>query len=433
MKHKIYNSTKSILRKIKYSYFLKQKERKSCLEIQRQNIHRIDSLRAATRLRIVFLVTHRSIWKVDTIFQKMLADDYFHPKILVCPSTLYGPKHMREELEATFSYFREKGYPVVSSLKPDGSWVQLESLEPDLLVFTNSNDITIPQYYTEAYSKYPSIYVPYYFMATKHAGPPWIEYSRPFYSSMWRIYWPHSCAFKYFTKFAIVPEVKTLVSGYPAVEDMYLAKMESKPIKIEKRERKLLIIYAPHHSIERSKNSISTFFENAEIMKDLALRYKESIRWVFKPHPILRQKLYNHPSWGVDKTDKYFEFWKKNNVSQLCEGEYEELFLKSDAMIHDCSSFLVEYLFVDKPCLYLIKNTESFTNNTNEFGQEMSISYEFADTKDKITYFVESIIKNPDMTIKENKNFEKYVEKYYREQMPSDRILSELKQSIKPT
>ena len=169
--------------------------------------------------------------------------------------------------------------------------------------------------------------------------------------------------------------------------------MELNHLKVEDLERKLLIIYAPHHSIERSENSISTFLENAEIMKDLAIRYKESIHWVFKPHPMLRQKLYNHPLWGVDKTDKYFEFWDKNNFSKVCEGEYEELFLKSDAMIHDCSSFLVEYLFVDKPCLYLIKNSKSFTSNTNEFGQAMSTSYEFADTEDKIVGFVESILK----------------------------------------
>ena len=430
IKHKIFNATKNILRQLKYNYFRKQKERKSCLEIHLQNAQRINKLRTARPLRIVFLVTHRSIWKVDTIFKKMLADSCFDPKILVCPYILHGHKHMLEELEATVNYFVDKSYPVVSSLDPDGSWLQLENLEPDLLLFTNPNDITIPEYYMKAYSRYPSIYVPYYFMATKHAGPSWIEYSRPFYSSMWRIYWPHTTAYKEFSTLALVPEVKTHVYGYPAVEDIYCQKMELNHLKVEDLERKLLIIYAPHHSIERSENSISTFLENAEIMKDLAIRYKESIHWVFKPHPMLRQKLYNHPLWGVDKTDKYFEFWDKNNFSKVCEGEYEELFLKSDAMIHDCSSFLVEYLFVDKPCLYLIKNSKSFTSNTNEFGQAMSTSYEFADTEDKIVGFVESILKNHDRRVDKNKNFEKYVQKYYCEQMPSDRIVSELKQSI---
>lgn len=430
MKRRTLSALKNFLRELKYNYFIRQNEKNACLTIKNINFKQINGLRKKKCVRIVFLVTHRSVWKVDAIFKKMIEDSYFEPIILVCPYVSYGLEHMLEELEVNFEYFLNKNYPVINSLKHDGSWVQLESLEPDIIFFTNPNAVTRLEYYTEAYSRYPSIYVPYYFMATKHAGPSWSEYRRSFYSSMWRIYWPHLDALRKFEKNALIPEVETKVYGYPAVEEIHNATICKKPNKVDDTERRLLIIYAPHHSIENTENSISTFLENAGILKKLVSRFKERVDWVFKPHPILRQKLYEHPSWGVDKTDTYFKFWEQNNFSEVCEGDYEQVFLTSDAIIHDCSSFLVEYLFIRKPCLYLIKDKKSFNRNTNAFGRAMSASYEFADTPDKISYFVESMIQTNGKVPPKNDNFDQYVKNYYDELMPSDRIISEIKRSI---
>ena len=80
------------------------------------------------------------------------------------------------------------------------------------------------------------------------------------------------------------------------------------------------IIFAPHHTIEESKYSLSSFLKFGEFIKSLAKAYQGKIQWSFKPHPILKSKLYLHPYWGKQKTDAYYNFWKDESYTQLDEG-----------------------------------------------------------------------------------------------------------------
>lgn len=94
---------------------------------------------------------------------------------------------------------------------------------------------------------------------------------------------------------------------------------------------------------------------------------KNDIQIVFKPHPLLLTKLYN--IWGKEKTDHYYSQWEKGDNTQIALGDYVPLFLYSDAMIHDCGSFTVEYLYTKKPVMYLVKD-EHHADDLNEFGKK---------------------------------------------------------------
>lgn len=87
-------------------------------------------------------------------------------------------------------------------------------------------------------------------------------------------------------------------------------------------------------------------------MLELAEKYRDEIQIAFKPHPLLRVKL--ERLWGKTKTDIYFSKWQNMPNTELHEGKYEDLFLSSDAMIHDSGSFVFEYLFVNKPVMRTI-------------------------------------------------------------------------------
>ena len=68
---------------------------------------------------------------------------------------------------------------------------------------------------------------------------------------------------------------------------------------------------------------------------------------------------------GKEKTDKYYQRWSKEAILNyqliLCRS-----FNSSDALIHDCGSFIAEYLHCGKPVLYLLKD-KSY-KEYNEFG-----------------------------------------------------------------
>ena len=82
------------------------------------------------------------------------------------------------------------------------------------------------------------------------------------------------------------------------------------------------------------------------------------------------------------------------NNCQLEEGEFEELFLQSDAMILDSISFIAEYTAVNKPALFTVgRKARVFLN---EYGMEnYKVLYEAkSDLKKEICQFIENVVIN---------------------------------------
>ena len=126
------------------------------------------------------------------------------------------------------------------------------------------------------------------------------------------------------------------------VYDKFLDK-NYKPKNVWKRQEKIKkkVIWAPHHSIISNPDlEYSLFLEVCDIMPVLAKRYENKIQFCFKPHPFLIRKLYQ--LWGKYKTDAYYQLWDSMPNTQYENGEYIDLFMTSDAMIHDCDSFRFE-------------------------------------------------------------------------------------------
>lgn len=137
-------------------------------------------------------------------------------------------------------------------------------------------------------------------------------------------------------------------------------------------------------------------------MIELSEKYKESIQWAFKPHPLLKSKL--DIVWGRDKTEKYYSYWQNSVHTQLEEGEYVDLFMQSDGMIHDCDTFTIEYLYANKPVMYLY-NGANHNENLNKFAKKaLSVHYS-GHNADDIERFIIDIISGNDIFYKIRNNF----------------------------
>ena len=422
---------KQLLSKIK-SKLIVSNRKKLLVERMRQK-HRllVIDLESKDKVKVVFLVIHASVWKVDSVFRQMLQDPYFDPEILICPYVQDDEERMQEDMNQAYNFFKNKCYPVTKSQKADGSWVMLDDIKPDIVFFTNPYKITITEYYENAYFNYLTCYIPYYFMATTHAGDEFEQYNNLIFLLAWKIYWPHEHCSILHKKLSVNGGKNGITYGYPATENLAFnrnvfpeSRWRVQPTLVKK------IIFAPHHTIEESKYSLSSFLKFGEFIKSLAKAYQGKIQWSFKPHPILKSKLYLHPYWGKQKTDAYYNFWKDESYTQLDEGDYDDLFLTSDAIIHDCSSFIVEYAFTGKPCLYLL-NDNNLDDLLNEFGAGVMQVYEQAKTIDEIKIFADNVIREAIMLDKvKRRYFDNYVETYYKDKSPSERIINNLIQSI---
>ena len=138
---------------------------------------------------------------------------------------------------------------------------------------------------------------------------------------------------------------------------------------------------------------MSCFLYLHQVILDIARKYEGKIQIAFKPHYALRPKLYEHEDWGKERTDKYYETWSNLKNGQLELGGYTDLFITSDAMIFDSSSFVIEYLYLGKPSLFTVKN-EGVYKSFNEFGEEAfkTIDKISWDEVNKIYNFVEMVI-----------------------------------------
>jgi hypothetical protein len=422
---------RQILINIKIKTFDRYNKKRLADKMQIKHKRLVANLQGKEKIKVVFLVIHESVWKVDSVFERMQQDSYFEPEILICPYVRYGEERMQEDMTQAYTFFKNKGYPIIKSKKEDGTWIKLEEIKPDMVFFTNPYNLTRPEYYKDAYLNYLSCYVPYYFMATKHTGEEYTQYNNLIFLAAWRVYWPHDYCKVLHEKLSVNYGKNGLTLGFPATEALYLkqsleisSKWKTQPSSIKK------IIYAPHHTIDESKCALSSFLKFGEIMKEFAKANKGKVQWSFKPHPILRSNLYLHSDWGRKKTDAYYDFWKEQPYTQLDEGDYYDLFLSSDAIIHDCSSFIVEYAFTGKPCLYLV-NYNNLKGLLNEFGEGVMQVYKQARSVKEINNFVDSVINNMAIV---NKNklvyFDNYVERYYKNKLPSERIIVDIKQSL---
>lgn len=360
----------------------------SIVDIQRITLSR---LRNKPIIRCVYFATEIADWKCDSVFLEMRDNPRFDPVILVCPIVNGGEQNMLEKLEETMAFLMQKGYaPIRSYDTKTGEFVDVRrSLNPDLIFFTSPYDNLVDDRYNIShYSDYLTAYVPYGFTNNRDLT---FQYNLLLHNVVWRYYVESYEHLGYAKTISKCKGRNAVVSGYPAIEKYidksYFPKSDQWKIKDRKYKR---IIWAPHHTIEPVGNvSYSCFLEYADFMLQMAEKYSNTVQFVFKPHPLLHNKL--ETLWGKKETDAYYSKWESMSNTSVELGDYVDLFLTSDAMIHDSGSFITEYLYVNKPVMRTI-NEIPFNQLYNDFIIKCLDNYYLAKSKSDVEQFINDVI-----------------------------------------
>ena len=89
--------------------------------------------------------------------------------------------------------------------------------------------------------------------------------------------------------------------------------------------------------------------------------------------------------------------------TQLQTGEFVDLFMTSDAMIHDSGSFGVEYHYSGNPVMYIADNFEEQVAEMAEFGQLAMRQHYVGKSKEDIIKFIEDIVLGGNDPMKEQR------------------------------
>ena len=221
------------------------------------------------------------------------------------------------------------------------------------------------------------------------------QYNQMFHNLAWRCYYETSIHKDMAKNVSHIKAKNVVVTGYP-LADKYLD-TSYKPKEVWKNPDPSVkrIIWAPHHTLEANAtlSSYSNFLTYSEYFFKLIEKLNHKIQIAFKPHPILKLKLYNHTEWGKERTDQYYLRWATMQNCQLEEGDYDDLFLTSDALIHDSISFISEYCFTGKPALFTVSD-KKIADRFNVFGTKaFQLSY-MAYSESDICQFIENVVLN---------------------------------------
>lgn len=354
----------------------------------------VDVLKKKEKIKVAFFLIHNSVWKYDLLFKLFQENSRYEPFVVICPYIAFGEERMIEDLKKSEDFVKSKKYPyyITYNFKTK-EWLDVnKELFPDIIFYTNPWKLTKKKYYINNFRNVLNCYVPYFYQVTKHLEE---NFGGEVQNLSWKVFYESEIHLKFANKYSKNKAKNVIISGYPGLDELlFNSKNIIDPWKIKNREIKR-IIWAPHHTISGQDAGLgfSNFERYANYFKELIENLNMNIQIAFKPHPILKSKLYQDNKWGKEKTDSYYEFWQNCNNGLLFEGNYIDLFNSSDAMIHDSGSFTVEYLSTGKPILYLLNSSKSL-DSLNEVGKMAVEKHYLAEIEDQISKFILDVIIN---------------------------------------
>ena len=362
----------------------------------------VSKLQKKEKINVVFFAMQRSLWKYQNLFLEFKKNDRFNVSIVLSPAQNFAKEQQKRDMQELRTFFTGQG---IAFYDYDVDYPQnaidvKKVLDPDILFY--------PQHYTPLLnplhdsSHFYDRLICYYPYALWTTGGSW-GYNSGMQNHAWKLFYSTKFNYDDACKYCFNKGKNAYIVGYPSMDDFLKGEYHYEWKNADEKLKK--IIWAPHFSIN-SYNIIinrACFLWMADTMLDIAKKYKDKIQIVFKPHPRLMTELYAHPDWGKEKTDAFYKLWETMPNTKVETGNYIDLFMTSDAMIHDCGSFSVEYLYSKNPVMFLTNDEEEYRQELNGLGNGALDQHYIGTETDDIYHFLDDIVIGGKDTMKEQR------------------------------
>lgn len=350
-----------------------------------------EKIRNGEKITVAFLAISAAEWPADDVYHLLLKDERIECYIVIVPLMDRDVESRKDTYQKTKKFFGESQYAVreIYDIEKDTclSWSDLGGL-PDVLIHLTPWFTSLPEVCRVTSFPLYSIhcYIPYCFNVSDSPDRTFavnLTYNHDFINMMRRVYVDSAKNMEGFRRYGMLQGKNTVFSGYVKMDYFYEKRewCEEAVRKIWKipEGKKVCemrrVIVAPHHAIAGYGGILlSTFPKNAHFLLYLAQKYRNQISFVFKPHPNLRLRAVEAGVFeSYEAYDAYLKAWDLlPNAKVVQEGGYLDIFDTSDGMIMDSASFLAEYLYVNKPLLFLKRSEQAF----NRLGAELIKAYD---------------------------------------------------------
>lgn len=353
----------------------------------------VRKLRYKDKISIVFIAMNVPMWRYQELYDLMKTNKRFKVYIVLSPAQTMSKDQQEQDLKSLRHYFSNNNIPFIDfDSRVNITPYDIRSkINPDILFYPQPYERILVK--EHRYRRFLDKLICYYPYAFWTSGGKW-SYDSFFHNHAWKLFYSTQLNYEDAKKIAANRGRNVVVTGYPNA-DFFMREPSCNPWK-EQKTKKKKVIWAPHFTIEAgiTKLYISNFLWMADLMLEIAHYYSDTIQFAFKPHPRLKTELYKNTFWGKLKTDAYFKNWETMDNTQLETEEYIDLFLTSDAMIHDCSSFTVEYLYTHNPVLYICQDIEKLKKEKNLLGKKALDCHYIANNEEGIYRFLRGVVIN---------------------------------------
>lgn len=302
------------------------------------------------KITVLFFVYKLNMWRYDGLIKLMHHHPRFTPVIVPFVRPNECDDKGRENRDEIYAYFTTKGIFVRDGFNFEtGQYLNITDINPDIVIYTQPYNKGFTGWSIDNYAhNCLFIYTPYGISTSENR-----ESKDTYLTNIaWKIFVSCQLEKKKYEDSMATNKNSLVITGATILDDIANADKQKSPWRNNNKKR---LIWAPHHSIDCLYGFSNSNFERICFdMLEIAKRYQDQIEIAFKPHPTLHRRLCE--KWGEEKTNVYYTQWNKLPNTILCEGRYTELFAYSDAMIHDCASFVYEYLCTCKPVMFICKD-----------------------------------------------------------------------------
>lgn len=340
-----------------------------------------------TKIDFAAYVIFDSTYGIDGVFQLMRKDEkHWNPKLVVIPDISRGKQHTEQTYNKTREYFSKRygeRYILDGWNYQTGEYFDYID-RFDIVYFANPYDSMVHKFHKIEYAaskKVLPIYVSYGYDVGKYTTLDRLKNKE--LNIVWKYFADTTYSYEDNKKYQINKGRNVILAGY--------SKMDKLPKCLVKTKARKKILITPHHTVCAKILPLSNFLKFNELILKLPSLFPE-IDFVFRPHPLLFTTLANNKIWSEDKISEYIDKLKYSGIEYSTGGDYLDLFAECDAIINDCGSFTVEWLYTGKPGCF-VYNEKLKKKHLTKLMKKAISSYSIAKTEKDIIDFIQNISK----------------------------------------
>lgn len=328
----------------------------------KQSIRRLNAHDTKRPIEAAIFIMIAENWNsFESVYRCMSKDSRVNITVYVFPGSVFTDKLGELNLKVyneVLAFFSERGINTVKAYDIEScKYISPESVKADYIFYDEPYEIYVQKFRVrDMYKSAKICYIPYGYSLTKSKNMLNITLPVDTFRFIYAFFAPSEISASFVEK--IYDRVghryhNVLRYGYPRFD--LFAEMQSHSSSGSRGEN-FTVLWNPRFTLSDENNgdpsSKTTFFEFREkIMQRTASQQNEY--WIIRPHPRAFSEYINRGMMTQAEVDEYISSLDKNPRAELDRNkDYLDAFTRSDAMLADFSSFLIEYAAMGKPIIY---------------------------------------------------------------------------------